>query len=310
MGTAMVEEATVLTEHAPQVTFVHDKQVVKTLLSDPADPALGDGVRVGCPVGRADDLIEIEITSKIKRRLAMAEDHPQQLTQVPAEPGQAAIGLAVRTGWAPMPREDDASLFALGEQAAEAPVWIMEYDRGVRGRFHAPDLLAQWPKSVLSPPAVCGNPVRHGYVASNRRLLLASLPSGAYALPTSETDVCGRAYALVDTRADPLTLARSCCWQAAIRSTEALGNIVAMVFDAQHTLTIPAEVPAGVSEHTLPMRSPTPKFRVNPSGNSSSPCPCPRTTACRVTGGPRSAGSVVACSTSASASGSSDASTA
>ncbi|MHB1131056.1 MAG: hypothetical protein ACYC4L_01570 [Chloroflexota bacterium] len=42
-----------------------------------------------------------------------------------------------------MPREDDAPVFAEGEQAAEPPVWIMEYDRGVRGGFHAPDQLVQ-----------------------------------------------------------------------------------------------------------------------------------------------------------------------
>jgi hypothetical protein len=43
----MVEVSAEFLEHAPKVTLGQDEQVVETLFSHRADPALGEGIRVG-----------------------------------------------------------------------------------------------------------------------------------------------------------------------------------------------------------------------------------------------------------------------
>ena len=53
------------------------------------------------------------------------------------------------------------------------------------------------------------------------------------------------------------------------------GTRLAWHAPAEQLLSLPTS--SSSVHESLPMRSPTPNFRVNSSGNSSSPCPCSRT---------------------------------
>jgi hypothetical protein len=53
---ALVVVFDVAAEHANQLAGAYDQQLVQALEADRPDPTFGDGVGVGCPNRRADDL--------------------------------------------------------------------------------------------------------------------------------------------------------------------------------------------------------------------------------------------------------------
>jgi len=56
-------------QHALELSSARDQQPIEAVAADRADPAFGEGVRVGCPIRGADDLDALAPKTSSKARL-------------------------------------------------------------------------------------------------------------------------------------------------------------------------------------------------------------------------------------------------